>query len=468
VAPQADYAVSNGTGAAVRSDINGQLAAIVSNNSGATAPATTYAYQWWADTTTGLLKIRNSANSAWVTLFELDGTLIASDISLGAGTVGAPSLFFTGDVNTGLFSPGADTLALVTAGTNRVHVTSGGLVGLGTSSPSNTAGFSQQLQLTGNIPCISIDNTGTGANKYSLGVNSTGALGFWDNTASAFRMYINSSGNVGIATTAPNRKLEVSDASADNFIRVNTTGVTKSGIEFASGGTVYGQLYFNNVSPYDLSLLQQYTTGSLILGTNNTERARIDSSGRLIVGIIASPANQLQVSTDSAGKPSTNTWTIVSDQRIKEDIELANLDLCYEAIKNIPLKRFKWRDEVYTDEQVRDRRKLGWIAQDVEAVFPKAVGTYEFKYNQVFEETIIPAVEEELDADGNVITPAQPERTEQGDLISEDVIEDCRDLNADQLYAAMYGAVQKLMAKVETLEASNADLLARVTALEAA
>jgi hypothetical protein len=468
MAPQADYVVSNGTGAAVRSDINGQLAAIVSNNSGATAPATTYAYQWWADTTTGLLKIRNSANSAWVTLFELDGTLIASDISLGAGTVGAPSLFFTGDVNTGLFSPGADTLALVTAGTNRVHVTSGGLVGLGTSSPSNTAGFSQQLQLTGNIPCISIDNTGTGANKYSLGVNSTGALGFWDNTASAFRMYINSSGNVGIATTAPNRKLEVSDASADNFIRVNTTGVTKSGIEFASGGTVYGQLYFNNVSPYDLSLLQQYTTGSLILGTNNTERARIDSSGRLIVGIIASPANQLQVSTDSAGKPSTNTWTIVSDQRIKEDIELANLDLCYEAIKNIPLKRFKWRDEVYTDEQVRDRRKLGWIAQDVEAVFPKAVGTYEFKYNQVFEETIIPAVEEELDADGNVITPAQPERTEQGDLISEDVIEDCRDLNADQLYAAMYGAVQKLMAKVETLEASNADLLARVTALEAA
>jgi len=468
MAPQADYVVSNGTGAAVRSDINGQLAAIVSNNSGATAPATTYAYQWWADTTTGLLKIRNSANSAWVTLFELDGTMIASDISLGAGTVGAPSLFFTGDVNTGLFSPGADTLALVTAGTNRVHVTSGGLVGLGTSSPSNTAGFSQQLQLTGNIPCISIDNTGTGANKYSLGVNSTGALGFWDNTASAFRMYINSSGNVGIATTAPNRKLEVSDASADNFIRVNTTGVTKSGIEFASGGTVYGQLYFNNVSPYDLSLLQQYTTGSLILGTNNTERARIDSSGRLIVGIIASPANQLQVSTDSAGKPSTNTWTIVSDQRIKEDIELANLDLCYEAIKNIPLKRFKWRDEVYTDEQVRDRRKLGWIAQDVEAVFPKAVGTYEFKYNQVFEETIIPAVEEELDADGNVITPAQPERTEQGDLISEDVIEDCRDLNADQLYAAMYGAVQKLMAKVETLEASNADLLARVTALEAA
>jgi hypothetical protein len=211
---------------------------------------------------------------------------------------------------------------------------------------------------------------------------------------------------------------------------------------------------------YDALDYRWYISGSL--------KATIDTSGRLLVGTIASPAHQLQVSTDSAGKPSTNTWTIVSDQRIKEDIELANLDLCYEAIKNIPLKRFKWRDEVYTDEQVRDRRKLGWIAQDVEAVFPKAVGTYEFKYNQVFEETIIPAVEEKLDADGNVITPAQPERIEKGELISEDVIEDCRDLNADQLYAAMYGAVQKLIAKVETLEASNAALLARLSVLESA
>jgi hypothetical protein len=65
---QADYVVANGTGAAVRSDLNGQLAAIVSNNSGATEPATMYAYQWWADTTAGLLKLRNSANNAWITL----------------------------------------------------------------------------------------------------------------------------------------------------------------------------------------------------------------------------------------------------------------------------------------------------------------------------------------------------------------------------------------------------------------
>jgi hypothetical protein len=182
-----------------------------------------------------------------------------------------------------------------------------------------------------------------------------------------------------------------------------------------------------------------------------TERMRITSAGNVGIGI-TSPSNQLQLSTDSAGKPSTNTWTIVSDERIKEDVELADLDLCYQAIKDIPLKRFKWKDEVYTDEQVRDRHKLGWIAQDVEAVFPKAVGTHEFKYNQIFEEITIPAIEEELDEEGNVLVLAQPERIEQGNLISEDVIEDCRDLNSDQLYAAMYGAMQKLIDKVEALE----------------
>ena len=78
MSPQADYVVSNGTGAAVRSDINGQLAAIVSNNSGATEPTTTYAYQWWADTTTGLLKIRNSSNTAFVTV----GTLATANLGL--------------------------------------------------------------------------------------------------------------------------------------------------------------------------------------------------------------------------------------------------------------------------------------------------------------------------------------------------------------------------------------------------
>ena len=64
-----------------------------------------YAYMLWADTTAGIMKMRNGANSAWISLWELDGTFIATDISLSAGTAGAPSLYFTGDTNTGIYSP---------------------------------------------------------------------------------------------------------------------------------------------------------------------------------------------------------------------------------------------------------------------------------------------------------------------------------------------------------------------------
>lgn len=69
---QEDYDVINASGAAVRADINSQLDAIVSNNSGSSEPTTTYSYQWWADTASNELKIRNGSNSAWIVLGDLD------------------------------------------------------------------------------------------------------------------------------------------------------------------------------------------------------------------------------------------------------------------------------------------------------------------------------------------------------------------------------------------------------------
>jgi hypothetical protein len=93
---QHDYVIANQSGLAFRADLNNGLAAIVSQNSGATAPSTTYAYQWWADTTTGLLKLRNAANSAWITI----GTLASTN--LGLAPLASPSFTgtasFAGDV----------------------------------------------------------------------------------------------------------------------------------------------------------------------------------------------------------------------------------------------------------------------------------------------------------------------------------------------------------------------------------
>jgi len=100
---QHDYAIANQSGLAFRQDLNNALLAIVSQNSGATAPSTTYAYQWWADTTTGLLKVRNAANNAWITLCKLDNTqtLIGTSTALTnvytSGTSVTPALQIEGN-----------------------------------------------------------------------------------------------------------------------------------------------------------------------------------------------------------------------------------------------------------------------------------------------------------------------------------------------------------------------------------
>ena len=75
---QHDYDLANQAGAAFRADANNALLAIVSQNSGASAPVITFAYMLWPDTTTGLWKLRNAANTAWVTI----GTLALANLGL--------------------------------------------------------------------------------------------------------------------------------------------------------------------------------------------------------------------------------------------------------------------------------------------------------------------------------------------------------------------------------------------------
>ena len=62
----ADYVLGNQSGASFRAELNTILAAVVSNNSSSSEPSVKFAYMWWADTSAGLLKQRNSANNAWI------------------------------------------------------------------------------------------------------------------------------------------------------------------------------------------------------------------------------------------------------------------------------------------------------------------------------------------------------------------------------------------------------------------
>jgi hypothetical protein len=65
---QHDYNIANQSGANFRADLNNALSAIVTVNSGSSEPSTTFAHQLWVDTSSNVLKIRNAADNAWITL----------------------------------------------------------------------------------------------------------------------------------------------------------------------------------------------------------------------------------------------------------------------------------------------------------------------------------------------------------------------------------------------------------------
>ena len=88
-----DYNIANATGADVRSDLNDVFAAILSNNSSATAPTTTVAYMLWVDTNSNVIKLRNSADDGWITL---PLSISADNGDINGGTVnGITSLSFS-------------------------------------------------------------------------------------------------------------------------------------------------------------------------------------------------------------------------------------------------------------------------------------------------------------------------------------------------------------------------------------
>ena len=142
-----DYVLDNASGANFRADINNALAAIVSNNSSSSEPSTKYAYQWWADTNEGVLKIRNSSNDGWITLLQLDGTLTLED-----GSASAPALGFRDDLNTGIFSSAADTLDVSCGGTTRGSFSSSGLTVTGNVTATT---------FVGNVDAVDGDFDGT-------------------------------------------------------------------------------------------------------------------------------------------------------------------------------------------------------------------------------------------------------------------------------------------------------------------
>jgi hypothetical protein len=157
--------------------------------------------------------------------------------TFGAGTVSLPAITTTGDTNTGIFFPAADTIAFTEGGAESMRVNSSGQVGVGTTSPSTWSGSNLVSYFDGGNNFAGITaingNTGTGIGGIQFGSDTTytkaaigllrqsangrGRLVFYnDSNADAAnwstadeKMCIDEAGNVGINITNPSTKLHV-------------------------------------------------------------------------------------------------------------------------------------------------------------------------------------------------------------------------------------------------------------------
>ena len=256
---QHDYVIDNSTGANVRADINSVLQAISSTNSGSSAPSTTYAFQLFANTTTSKLQIRNAANNAFVDLIGLDGSILLPD-----GSVSSPSLAFADDSNTGLFSSAADTLNFTTGGVERME--------LGTTTIFNEDGADVDFRIEGD----------TEANLFYVDAGND---------------------RIGIGTNSPTAPLTVADSNG-----ASNVGGNYLLLERTSGTTNYIAAP-NADAVLDISADETIRFGTVNTGDfNSTERMRIDSSGRVGIGLTPSSDTGYILQLGSGGSSTFMTF----------------------------------------------------------------------------------------------------------------------------------------------------------------
>ena len=340
-----------------------------------------------------------------------------------------------------LYTAANQPIAFSTNNTERMRLDSSGNLGLGvTPSAWYTSGRALQMLNNGilSVPPTEINvlsnaflNSGASAWVYQ----SSNAASRYQQTEGAHRwftapsgtagnaisftqaMTLDASGNLGVGITNPNfvggyTNFVVSNASNGGIVYVDRVGGAR-GYFYANGTT---SVTLGNTSSIPLTF-----------ETNNTERARIDSSGNLLVGKTALGATVVGFSVTPTGtvtstrSSSTNAdstyevystgasafrfyvgmggtvfatstvITAISDQRLKENVR--DIDTGLNSIMALKPRRFDWKEGKGQDK----KNVAGFIAQEFEDVFPECVGTTKagadgIEYKNINHETLIPTL----------------------------------------------------------------------------
>jgi len=336
-------------------------------------------------------------------------------IFTGSGSAAAPSITFSADTNTGVFSPGADQLAVSTGGTGRLFIDSSGRLLVGTSSYIDLWNNSQNLILAGQ------GNKGIGI--ASAGANSVISMGRSSGTDPAAFGLVASEDTLGVLTFN----------GGDGSSRVPAARIVAEVDGTPGANDMPGRLVFSTTADgagFVTERMRITQSGNTLFGCTTDPSASVagagfirQSNGRsvLITSSSSTASNFLMAFYNPNGlvgdirtDGSATAYNTSSDYRLKENV--VPLTGAIDRIQQIPVHRFNFIADP-------DKTVDGFIAHEAQAVVPECVtGT-----------------KDEVDSDDNPVY--------QG-------------IDQSKLVPLLTAALQEAIGRIETLEAEVASLKA--------
>ena len=274
-------------------------------------------------------------------LSKIDSDSLSAPLTVPAGSAAAPAITTTGDTNTGIFFPAADTIAFAEGGVESMRIDSSGNVGIGTSSP--VARLNVSVADSGNIV---ISNTNDG---------HTGGLAFGDTSSnSSGRISYDHGSNAMRFDTAAAERMRID--SSGNLLVGNSTGVGSSRFLVTCATTDYSARFVSNSATEPYGPIIDYTgaapndTSKWFLTCRDTSATRFQA--RSNGGLANYSANNVNL----------------SDRREKINFSPAKSYL--DVICAIPVQTFNYIDQNMEED---GGLTLGVVAQDLQAVAPEMV-----------------------------------------------------------------------------------------------
>jgi hypothetical protein len=391
------------------------------------------------------------------------GDTMTGVLAVTAGTAALPGIAVSGDPNTGIYSPGADQLAISTNGTEKLIVKSDGKVGLGTTGPGGIF-----HTLTTGLDNVNFFERASGAKFGIYNSTTTSYIGTFSNhdlrfaTNDSEKVRIDTSGRLLVGTTDGSggvSKLVVQGAS--NGSAVGVAQISYNGLSSAvlATDTDIGYLRFTDQGSNSgvfaqITASTDGTTGAgdypgrLVFSTtadgapSPTERMRITSGGQaqlvgdglLIASIFAAGTSAVILQgyhSATAGSQGSGTVSF----RVYNNGNVQNTNNSYGAISDIKLKE----NIVDANSQWNDLKAL-------------QVRKYNFKEGQTHTQIGLVAQEAELVSPG--LVSESPDRDEEGN----DLGTVTKSVNYSVLYMKAVKALQEAMERIEALEADVAAL----------